>query len=114
MVGILKIGGNFFFTGRDLGRIGARQTDFSGFVRKKRRHVDRPPGMAVSDARCRNYPRTVASEELGLTVGTVNLRVSLPQAISRSACQRSLQTSQQWSKCPSHSNLCKSAFFFQP
>ncbi len=79
------IGGICSVTGRDLARSESRQADSSAFVRTKRTHVDRPPGIAVSDARCRNYPRTVASEELGLTVSTVNLRVSLPQAISRSA-----------------------------
>jgi hypothetical protein len=85
MIAIFTIGGTCSVTGRDLARSEPRQTDSSAFVRTKRTHVDRPPGIAVSDARCRNYPRTVASEELGLTVSTVNLRVSLPQAISRSA-----------------------------
>ena len=85
MIAIFTIGGTCSVTGRDLARSEPRQTDSSAFVRTKRMHVDRAPGIAVSDARCRNYPRTVASEELGLTVSTVNLRVSLPQAISRSA-----------------------------
>src|SRR5258708_32547521 len=64
------IGGICSVTGRDLARSESRQADSSAFVRTKRTHVDRPPGIAVSDARCRNYPRTVASEELGLTVST--------------------------------------------
>ena len=85
MIAIFTIGGTCSVTGRDLARSEPRQTDSSAFVRTKRTHGDRPPGIAVSDARCRNYPRTVASEELGLTVSTVNLWVSLPQAISRSA-----------------------------
>ena len=85
MIAIFTIGGTCSVTGRDLARSLSRQADSSAFVRTKRMHVDRAPGIAVSDARCRNYPRTVASEELGLTVSTVNLRVSLPQAISRSA-----------------------------
>jgi hypothetical protein len=85
MIAILTIGGTCSVTRRDLARSEPRQTDSSAFVRTKWTHVDRPPGIAVSDARCRNYPRTVASEELGLTASTVNLRVSLPQAISRSA-----------------------------
>jgi hypothetical protein len=85
MIAIFTIGGTCSVTGRDLARSEPRQTDSSAIVRTKRTHVDRAPGIAVSDARCRNYPRTVASEELGLTVSTVNLRVSLPAAISRSA-----------------------------
>jgi hypothetical protein len=72
MIAIFTIGGTCSVTGRDLARSLSRQADSSAFVRTKRMHVDRAPGIAVSDARCRNYPRTVASEELGLTVSTVN------------------------------------------
>ena len=72
MIAIFTIGGTCSVTGRDLARSLSRQADSSTFVRTKRMHVDRAPGIAVSDARCRNYPRTVASEELGLTVSTVN------------------------------------------
>src|SRR5258707_631661 len=85
MISIFTIGVTCSVTGRDLARSEPRQTDSSAFVRTKRTHVDRPPGIAVSDARCRNYPRTVASEELGADCKYCKLRVSLPHAISKAA-----------------------------
>jgi hypothetical protein len=51
VIAIFTIDGTCSVTGRDLARSEPRQTTSSAFVRTKRTHVDRSPGIAVADCK---------------------------------------------------------------